>query len=170
MFLICDREGSIITEDNLKAIHRRQRKTARQILAKVDTYKSTPLYKPGRAQATIDRAKRAIEELDKGKDFLIVYYGSDYAGGWQSLDVPLRTVTTIDRFGLVTWKKGKPHLRMLQPDELLRAMGASSHKLNQGSRREKIRLCGNGVCSPVLEVIFRYINKITNDKYIRKAS
>ena len=163
MFLICDRKGRVITENDLKAIHRRQRKTARQILAKEGTYKSSPLYKPGRAQATIDRAKRAIKELGKNKDFIIVYYGSDYAGGWQSLDAPLRTVTTIDRFGLVTWKKNKPYLRMLQPSELLRAMGASRHTLNHGSRREKVKLCGNGVCSPVVEIIFRYINKITNE-------
>ncbi len=164
MFLICDREGSVITEKDLKSIHRRQRKTARQILAKEGTYKSTPLRKPGRAQATLDRAERAIKELGKGQDFIIVYYGSDYAGGWQSLDVPLRTVTTIDRFGLVTWEKGKPYLRMLQPDELLRAMGANKHKLTQGSRREKIKLCGNGVCSPVLEIIFKRINQITKKK------
>jgi len=170
MFLVCDREGSVITVDNLKAIHRRRRKTARQILSKEGTFKSMPLYKPGRAQATIDRAKRAVKKLGKGKDFIIVYYGSDYAGGWQSLDAPLRTVTTIDRFGLVTWKKGKPYLRMLQPDELLRAMGASSHSLIQGSRREKIKLCGNGVCTPVLEIIFRYINKITNEEILIKAS
>lgn len=164
MFLICDREGSVITEKDLKSIHRRQRKTARQILAKEGTYKSTPLRKPGRAQATLDRAERAIKELGKGQDFIIVYYGSDYAGGWQSLDVPLRTVTTIDRFGLVTWEKGKPYLRMLQPDELLRAMGANKHKLTQGSRREKVKLCGNGVCSPVLEIIFKRINQITKKK------
>jgi len=170
MFLICDREGSIISEEDLKSIHRRQRKTARQILAKEGTYKSSPLYKPGRAQATIDRAKRAMKELGKGKDFIIVYYGSDYAGGWQSLDAPLRTVTTIDRFGLVTWDNGKPQLRMLQPDELLRAMGAKKHTLNHGSRREKVKLCGNGVCAPVLDIIFRYIKKITNEEKLAKAS
>ena len=31
--------------------------------------------------------------------------GSDGAGGWQSLDRPLRTLTTLDRFGLVTWNE-----------------------------------------------------------------
>lgn len=170
MFLICDREGSVITEDDLKAIHRHQRKNARQILAPEGTYSSSPLYKRGRAQPTIDRAERAINELGKQQDFIIVYYSSDYAGGWQSLDAPLRTVTTIDRFGLVTWRSGAPYLRMLQPDELLRAMGASNHKLTKGNRREKVKLCGNGVCSPVLEIIFRYINKVTNEEKLAKAS
>lgn len=170
MFLVCDREGSVITENGLKSIHKRHRKTARQVLEPEGTYANTPLYKAGRAQATIDRVERATKELGKGKDFIIVYYGSDYAGGWQSLDVPLRTVTTIDRFGLITWKNGEPYLRMLQPVELLRAMGANKHTLTHGSRREKVKLCGNGVCSPVVEIIFRYINKITNEEKLAKAS
>lgn len=170
MFLICDHNGTRVTNNDLKAMHRRLRRTARDILAPEGTYTSTLLYKQGRAQATIERAERAIEILGKNKSFIIVYYGSDYAGGWQSLDAPLRTVTTIDRFGLVTWKNAKPYLRMLQPDELLRAMGANRHQLNHGSRREKIKLCGNGVCSPVLEIIFKHISKITNERLIAKAS
>jgi len=164
MFLVCDKNGTEITAEDLKAVHNRKTKTVRDILAKEGTYKSTPLYKDGRAQATIDRAKRAINKLGKEKDFIIVYYSSDYAGGWQSLDVPLRTITTVDRFGLVTWKNGVPYLRMLQPDELLRAMGAKKHKLNLGSRREKVKLCGNGVCSPVLEIIFKRIKQIQNQE------
>jgi len=169
MFLVCDREGSIITADDLKATHSRKNKTARHILAKQGTYKSTPLYKEGRAQATLDRAERAIKKIGRKKDFLIVYYGSDYAGGWQSLDAPLRTVTTIDRFGLVTWEKDVPYLRMLQPDELLKAMGANKHKLETGSRREKVKMCGNGVCSPVLEIIFKKISQIQELELIKKA-
>lgn len=161
LFLICDLNGSVVTKDDLIKSHKKGAKTARQILDPPDTYKSQPLYKPNRALATIERAKRAIKALGKGRSFLIVYYGSDKAGGWQSLDAPLRTVTTLDRFGLVTWNKGKPMLRMLQPRELLRAMGAGiSHKLPVGNRRDRIRLCGNGVCSPVLEVIFRKLKSI----------
>ena len=121
-------------------------------------------YSSSRADATIQRAERAMSQIGEGRSFLIVYYGTDYAGGWQSLDAPLRTVTTLDRFGLVTWKNNNPMLRMLQPPELLRAMGAGIvHKLPGGSRRDRIKLCGNGVCSPVMEVIFRKINHITKN-------
>lgn len=171
MFLICDKEGNIISKENLVNFHNKQYKNAYSIINWSDKYKSLPLYKKGRAEATLDRAKRAINEIGENKPFLIVYYGSDYAGGWQKLDVPLRTVTTIDRFGLVTWKKKEPYLRMLQPEELLKAMGAGSdHKLPYGSRREKIKLCGNGVCSPVLEVIFRKIKKIQESELLARAS
>ncbi|WP_445365387.1 DNA cytosine methyltransferase [Microbulbifer sp. ANSA001] len=161
MFLICDNEGTVINEKDLKSLHNRRNKTARDIIDWSGKYRSNPLYKDGRAQATIDRAERAMAKLGHKKDFIIVYYGSDYAGGWQSLDVPLRTVTTIDRFGLVTWKGDTPYLRMLQPQELMKAMGTGSkHVLPHGSRRDKVKLCGNGVCSPVMEIIFKKISQV----------
>ncbi|MGO2241106.1 MAG: DNA cytosine methyltransferase [Halomonas sp.] len=158
MFLVCDLKGSVISREDLISLHNRNNKPARTIIDWTGKYKSRPLYSENRAQATIDRAERAITELGRNKDFIIVYYGSDYAGGWQSLDVPLRTITTLDRFGLVTWEGNTPYLRMLQPPELLKAMGAGAHHhLPHGSRRDKIKLCGNGVCSPVMEMIFKKI-------------
>ena len=42
-----------------------------------------------------------MKTLGAGVPFLIVYYRSDNVGGWQRLDRPLRTITTVDRFGLV---------------------------------------------------------------------
>lgn len=165
MFLVCDLKGSVITQEDLVSMHQEQAKSARSIIDETGIYKSRPLYSEKRAQATIDRAERAIEELGRGNDFIIVYYGSDYAGGWQSLDAPLRTVTTLDRFGLVTWENDIPYLRMLQPPELLKAMGAGSmHQLSHGSRRDKVKLCGNGVCSPVMEIIFKKITLIENSE------
>lgn len=161
MFLVCDLQGEVITQEDLITLRNKKLNSARSIIDWSDAYKSRPLYSEKRAQATIDRAERAIEALGKGNDFLIVYYGSDYAGGWQSLDAPLRTVTTIDRFGLVTWKNDIPYLRMLQPPELLKAMGAGpKHLLSHGIRRDKVKLCGNGVCSPVMETIFKKITLI----------
>ena len=71
MFLICDLEGTVFTEKDLKSLHRRSNKTARDIIDWSGQYKSTPLYKEGRAQATIDRAERAMKELGRKKD---LYY------------------------------------------------------------------------------------------------
>ena len=122
-------------------------------------WKTSPLYTPQRAANTLERAERAIEELGHGKDFIIVYYGSDYAGGWQSLDAPLRTITTLDRFALAIFRNGEYRMRMLQPVELLKAMGAEGHSLNFGNRRDKVKLCGNGVCSTSMEIIFREISQ-----------
>jgi len=159
MFLVCDRQGSSVTARDLLAYSSRTSNTAWDVINWKAKYPVAELRKPGRAKATLERADRAIAELGAGVPFLIVYYGSDYAGGWQPLDIPLRTVTTIDRFGLVTWKKGIPYLRMLQPEELLTAMGGGvEHKLPHGNRREKIKLCGNGVCSEVMTAIFKWIS------------
>lgn len=165
MFLVCSKDGHKITKTDLYKLHRRSNKSAHSIIDWSDKYKSSLLHKEGRAKATLERANRAMEKLGKNVPFLIVYYGSDYAGGWQSLDSPLRTITTLDRFGLVTWKNKKPYLRMLQPNELLKAMGAGTkHKLSIGNRREKVKLCGNGVCSPVMEMIFKKMNQLDNIK------
>lgn len=170
MFLVCSIDGAVMTGDDLVKMHSKTPKDAASIIDWTEKYQSTPLYKTGRAQPTIERAERAMAALGKGAPFIIVYYGSDYAGGWQTIDAPLRTVTTLDRFALVTWQGNTPCIRMLQPPELLRGMGAgAAHKLNFGNRREKIRLCGNGVCSPVMEVIFRRIAQIDELTNIQAA-
>lgn len=122
-------------------------------------WKASPLYKNGRARATLERAERALAELGPGKDFLIVYYGSDRVGGWQTLDRPLRTLTTLDRFGLVQWADGVPVLRMLQVPELRAAMGLSvGFQLNHGTRRDRVKLLGNGVAAPVMRAV---VNALT---------
>lgn len=158
MFLVCDREGTKVSKEQLLTFGDNISSTANDVVDWEAGYKSSKLYKPGRAKATLERAERGIAALGRGVPFVIVYYGSDYAGGWQTLDVPLRTITTIDRFGLVTWEGDTPYLRMLQPSELLRAMtGSQVHELPFGSRREKVKLCGNGVCSEVMAAIFQWI-------------
>jgi len=132
--------------------------TVSEILDPPGTWPARPLYLPSRAQNTLKRAERAMADLGKGIDFLIVYYGSDASGGWQPLDRPLRTMTTLDRFGLVTWDGATPMLRMLQVPELTRAMGFTG-RLPFGSRRDRVKLLGNGVCAPVMEAIVRTLTK-----------
>ncbi len=165
MFLICDRKGTQVTREDLLVFSDNKSLTANDVVDWETPYLSGRLRKAGRAIGTLERADRAISAIGRNVPFLIVYYGSDYAGGWQTLDVPLRTVTTIDRFGLVTWRKGEPYLRMLQPSELLKAMGGGEeHLLPHGSRREKVKLCGNGVCSEVMAAIFKWIDVAQSNK------
>lgn len=169
MFLVCDSQGTTVSREQLLALQNNVRQTANDIIDWDAGHPSTSLNKPGRARATLERADRAIEALGKNVPFIIVYYSSDYAGGWQPLTVPLRTITTVDRFGLVTWKDGEPFLRMLQPSELLKAMGGGAeHTLPHGSRREKVKLCGNGVCSDVMTAIFLWIGAVqANDAKVQ---
>jgi DNA (cytosine-5)-methyltransferase 1 len=158
MFLVCDRKGTSVAKETLLKLVTGKRLSAKDIIDWDAAYATTPLEQPSRAKPTLERAQRAIAELGRKKPFIIVYYGSDYAGGWQTLDAPLRTVTTVDRFALVTWEKDVPYMRMLQPNELSKAMGGGTdHKLPHGTRREKVKLCGNGVCSDVMTAIFKWI-------------
>jgi DNA (cytosine-5)-methyltransferase 1 len=156
LFLLCDRERlpDLVTPPISRA------RSTREILDREGTWLSSPLHNGRRANPTLERAGRAIKTLGRGVPFLIVYYGSDGAGGWHPLDRPIRTLTTLDRFGLVTWDRDVPMLRMLQVPELKRAMGfAEKFCLDQGTRRDRIRLLGNAVCPPVMGAVVRSLTQ-----------
>jgi DNA (cytosine-5)-methyltransferase 1 len=126
------------------------------LIESANGFRCTPLHKKGRAKPTLARARRAIKRLGAGQPFLIVYYGSDGAGGWQRIDRPLRTITTVDRFGYVRPTAAGYELRMLQVPELSRAMGfPGEHQLIRGTRRDKIKLIGNSVCPPVMKAVIK---------------
>lgn len=133
--------------------------SARDILDPEGTWPMSPLRKEGRAADTIARAERAIATLGESASFLIVYYGSDGAGGWQSLDAPLRTVTTVDRFALVVPTASGHYMRMLQPTELRKAMGfPENYIFPEVNKRNRVRLLGNAVCSPVMAAIIKSLD------------
>lgn len=90
--------------------------------------------------------------------FLIKYYGTDQD---PQLGFPLHTVTTKDRFGLVT-VHGEDYaiadigMRMLVPRELFRAQGfPDSYRIEIDiggkplSKGAQVRMCGNSVTPPV---------------------
>jgi DNA (cytosine-5)-methyltransferase 1 len=98
--------------------------------------------------------------------FLLKYYGTDQD---PKLREPLHTLTTRDRFGLVSVTiNGEPYvitdigMRMLQPHELFRAQGFDdSYKTNiqvNGKRitkTDQVRCCGNSVCPPLARVLVK---------------
>jgi DNA (cytosine-5)-methyltransferase 1 len=132
----------------------RKIRSAAHIIDQNGTFKYTPLRTETRAKATLQRADRAIIEVGDRKPFLIVYYGSDHAGGWQRVDAPLRTITTLDRFAFVKPEASGHVMRMLQVPELQRAMGMPlSFKVRYGTRRDRIRMMGNAVCAPVMRAV-----------------
>lgn len=99
--------------------------------------------------------------------FLVQYYGNSTDG--QSLDGPIGTVPTHDRFGLVTVQiDGEAYvivdigMRMLTPRELFNAQGfppdyiidrdASGAPITKTAQVAK---CGNSVCPPLAEALVR---------------
>jgi len=157
MFLVCSRGGTMplsITGTRKRLV------PASSIIAPQGAFAARPVEGRKRplADATLARIERGLKGVGEGHAFLVVYYGSDAAGGWQSLDRPLRTVTTLDRFGLVQPGDDGLTLRMLQVPELRRAMGfPADFRFDQGARRDHIRMLGNAVCPPVMEAIVRAV-------------
>lgn len=102
--------------------------------------------------------------LAEVRAFLVSYYGQ---GTGQDLQVPLRAVTSHDRFGLVT-VHGEEYviadigMRMLIPRELFRAQGfPDSYRIDatvEGkplSKTAQVRMCGNSVCPPLAAALVR---------------
>jgi DNA (cytosine-5)-methyltransferase 1 len=142
------------------AVKTKKRRTVLDILDVHGTWPESRLFTEKRAIATVARARNAIKTLGSNAEFLIVYYGAGGDKSWQSLDRPLRTVTTNDRFALVRKDKNKWVMRMLQPSELSRAMALpDQHYFALSTRSDKIKLCGNGVCSSVMKSIVSQLIK-----------
>lgn len=157
LFLLCSQSKGV----QIPTVIPKSLKPVSSIIDWSCTYKFTPLRQRKRAKKTLARAQNAIEALGKKEPFLIVYYGT--GDGWQSIEKPLRTITTLDRFGLVVPTNNGHRMRMLQPEELKLAMGyGKDFNLNLDlTRRQKIMLMGNGVCPPVMQVIVNSLQETT---------
>lgn len=100
--------------------------------------------------------------LGEVRAFLMKYYGVDQD---PRLEEPLSTVTTRDRFGIVT-VEGEPYqivdigMRMLTPRELFKAQGfPADYEIETGvfadgarrtlTKTAQVRMCGNSVCPPI---------------------
>lgn len=100
--------------------------------------------------------------LGEVRAFLLKYYGTSFG---ESCKTPIGTVTTKDRFALVT-VEGEQYqiidigLRMLEPHELFAAMGFPSEYLishnssgKKLSKASQVNRCGNAVCPPLAKAI-----------------
>lgn len=97
--------------------------------------------------------------------FLLKYYGNEKEG--VSLDESLHTVTTNDRFGLVTvegidYQIVDIGMRMLQPHELYAAQGFPSwyiidqdYRGTKYAKDKQVARCGNAVPPPFAEALVR---------------
>ena len=147
LYVVCDREA-----EPPEIAPRTPHMPVRGVID-LDGYAYTPLCTPRRARATIERVERAVRTLGRDVAFISVYYGS--GPQWQTLDVPLRTVTTSGHFALVRPdRRGGHEMRMLQVNELRRAMSFPVwFDFGGCTRTETMRLLGNAVCPPVMQAI-----------------
>lgn len=153
LFLLCDRDRQPIATQTLEG-------AAPKVSSFVNVnsdYRWSPLHTKRRAKATLERADRGIKTVGENKAFLVVYYGSDGGGGWQKMDRPLRTITTVDRFAVVKPSPNGHEMRMLQVPELQFAMGMIGMQFDHGSRRDRIKMLGNAVCPPVMRRVVQQL-------------
>lgn len=98
--------------------------------------------------------------LAEVRAFLTAYFGNEKDG--QACDAPMRTVTSKQRFGLVT-VDGVDYaivdigMRMLAPRELLRAQFGrfADEYILRGTQAQQIAGIGNSVCPELAEAIVR---------------
>jgi len=105
------------------------------------------------------------QHVGEVRAFLMKYYGNEKGG--VGLTDPLGTVTTNDRFGLVTvdgtdYQIVDIGMRMLQPHELYAAQGFPSRYVidrdylgNKYAKDKQVARCGNAVPPPFAEALVR---------------
>lgn len=105
------------------------------------------------------------QHVGEVRAFLMKYYGNEKGG--VGMTDPLGTVTTNDRFGLVTvdgtdYEIVDIGMRMLQPHELYAAQGFPSwyiidrdYRGNKYAKDKQVARCGNAVPPPFAEALVR---------------
>lgn len=107
----------------------------------------------GHVEATVQRWENGRREF--GRRFVMPYYGSGSGLTGRSLDRPLGTVTTRDRWAVVDGD----NMRMMTVAEYKAAMGfPASYKLPK-VRKTAIHLLGNAVCPPAARYLVSHVQK-----------
>jgi len=118
-----------------------------------DYPKWTPIRKPGRSRATLERVRNGQKRY--GDRFVMPYYGSGSGRTGRSIERPIGTITTRDRWAVVDGDR----MRMLQPHEYRDLMGFPKNYLLPGTRKEAIHMLGNAVCPPVARDIVQELRR-----------
>lgn len=99
--------------------------------------KWSPINKPGRANATLERIANGRET--HGDRFVISYYGNTKIG--RSLNRPIGTITTRDRWAIIDGDR----MRMLTAAENLLAMSFPTDIKRPNNHRLTVHMAGNAV-------------------------
>lgn len=100
----------------------------------------SPVSRPGRSPRTLARVQAG--RAAHGARFLTAYYGNEHGG--RSLDRPIGTITTRDRWAVVDGER----MRMLSVPEARDAMGFPADYRLPANKRLAMHLLGNAVCPP----------------------
>jgi DNA (cytosine-5)-methyltransferase 1 len=134
VFILCTRGGKAIDLE----IRKRKHIPARDIIQPGVTRWSEVARLCQRTQDRVAEGRRV-----HGNRFLVAYYGNEKGG--RSLDRPIGTITTRDRYAIVE----DDRLRMLTVEEYRRGMGFPDTYVLPKNRRLATHMLGNAVCPPV---------------------
>lgn len=134
LFLVCTRSKAPL---NLQ-MHQRRHVPASSFID-FDAGKWSKVVKPGRAESTLLRVKNGRKRF--GDRFIMPYYGSGSGLTGRSLDRPIGTITTLDRWALVRGDE----MRMLSANEALAAMSFPADTKRPDNHRQTMHMAGNAV-------------------------
>lgn len=109
----------------------------------LDRWAWSPIAREGRSPKTLARIANGRARF--GSRFVMPYYGSGSGETGRSLDRPIGTITTRDRWAIVDGDR----MRMLQPPEYAAAMGFAPNVALPGRRDIAIHLLGNALPPPL---------------------
>jgi DNA (cytosine-5)-methyltransferase 1 len=110
-----------------------------------DRHKWNPINKPTRVLATLKRIASGRAKF--GPRFVTPYYGSGSGETGRSIDRPIGTLTTVDRWAIINGEK----MRMIQAEEEGKLiMGFDKSCQLPKTKKEAMQLLGNAVSPPVM--------------------
>jgi site-specific DNA-cytosine methylase len=120
----------------------------------LEAYPWSPVLRPGRSNNTIERVRAGYR--DQGELFVMPYYSSGSGKTGRSIDRPLGTVTTRDRWAVV---RGD-FMRMVQPLELVRVMSFPGDYKIPKNKKLAVHLMGNAVPPVMAQRVFEEVARI----------
>lgn len=102
--------------------------------------KWSPIHKPGRSIATLHRVADGRRRF--GPRFLAPYYGSGSGRTGRSIERPIGTITTVDRWAVIDGER----MRMLLAQEARAAMGFRPSYILPADPKLAMHMLGNAVC------------------------
>lgn len=105
-----------------------------------------------RSQAILSQVKEGRKV--HGDEFMVAYYGNEKQG--RSLDKPLGTLTTRDRFAVVRGDQ----MRFLTKEEVRIGMGFPKEYAIPKQKKLAVHMLGNAVCPPVAREITKQLIEV----------
>jgi DNA (cytosine-5)-methyltransferase 1 len=119
-----------------------------------DAFQWSPVRRKGRARATLDRVRDGRKHF--GNEFLMPYYSSGSGESGRSLDRPIGTITTRERWAVVRGDQ----MRMLHRSEYRALMGFPKTYQLPDNQKLAVHLLGNAVPPPMME---RILSRLMNN-------